>query len=65
MEQKQSITIKQPILKMLRHISIVLSVGFLNTIYGIAILFIHCCGDKEVRNNVISFCFIITQFYTG
>ena len=65
MEQEQRITVEQTVLKLLRHVSVVLSVSFLNTVYGVAVLFIHCSRDEEVRNDVISFCFIITKLNAG
>ena len=65
MEQKQRITVKQSVLKLLGNVSVVLSVSFLNTVYGIAKLFVHSSRNEEVRNDVISFCFIIPKLNAG
>ena len=65
MEQEQRITVEQTVLKLLRYVSVVLSVSFLNTVYGIAKLFVHSSRNEEVRNDVITFCFIIPKLYTG
>ena len=65
MEQKQRITVKQSVLKLLGNVSVIHSVSFLDTIYGIEKLFVHSSRNEEGRNDVISFCFIIPKLNAG
>ena len=41
MKQQQGVTVKQPVLELLRHIPVIFSVSFLNTINRITIFLIH------------------------
>ena len=63
MEQQQRVTVIQTVVKLLRHIAVALAVGLFYAVVAIIKLPVHRCRDKEIWNDIISFCLVITQLH--